>query len=124
MVDDLEPAFVQAILRARPELQAIEMEAAGAAFAIELARDEGSVRWILDGAWSLGHARSGQWWRGRGRRGRHETARQLEAVRVCDRSTLHRELGRVAMVAVGTPPMNPFLTLCHQATSRSDNALK
>ena len=48
MVDDLEPAFVQAILQARPELQAVEMEAAGAAFAIEQARDEGkSVGFIM-----------------------------------------------------------------------------
>ncbi len=41
VIDDLEPAFVRAILAARPELQAIEMEAAGACVAIEHARDEG-----------------------------------------------------------------------------------
>ena len=41
MIDDLEPAFVKAILEARPELQAIEMEAAGACVAIEHARNEG-----------------------------------------------------------------------------------
>jgi nucleoside phosphorylase len=41
VLDDLEPAFVKAILKARPELQAVEMEAAGACVAIEHARDEG-----------------------------------------------------------------------------------
>jgi nucleoside phosphorylase/tetratricopeptide (TPR) repeat protein len=41
VIDDLEPAFVKAILESRPELQAIEMEAAGACVAIEHARDEG-----------------------------------------------------------------------------------
>jgi nucleoside phosphorylase len=41
VVDDLKPAFVQAVLKARPELQAVEMEAAGACEAIEQAHDEG-----------------------------------------------------------------------------------
>jgi nucleoside phosphorylase len=43
VLDDLEPAFVQAVLRARPEIQAVEMEAAGAAFAVERAHEEGKV---------------------------------------------------------------------------------
>ena len=41
VIDDLGPDFVRAILDARPELQAIEMEAAGACVAIEAALSEG-----------------------------------------------------------------------------------
>jgi nucleoside phosphorylase/tetratricopeptide (TPR) repeat protein len=41
VIDDLKPAFVRAILRARPDIQAVEMEAAGAATAIRNAQQEG-----------------------------------------------------------------------------------
>ncbi len=41
VIDDLEPDFVKAILDARPDLQAVEMEAAGAATAIRNAQQEG-----------------------------------------------------------------------------------
>ncbi len=43
VIDDLDPPFVRAILQARAELQAIEMEAAGACEAIENARAEGKL---------------------------------------------------------------------------------
>lgn len=43
VIDDLDPAFVRAVLNARPELQAIEMEAAGAADAIKLIGEEGQA---------------------------------------------------------------------------------
>jgi nucleoside phosphorylase len=41
VLDDLRPAFVKAILKARPEIQAVEMEAAGAGAAIQNAHEEG-----------------------------------------------------------------------------------
>jgi adenosylhomocysteine nucleosidase len=41
VIDDLEPAFIQSILKARRELQAVEMEAAGAGAAIQKAQERG-----------------------------------------------------------------------------------
>ena len=41
VIDDLEPLFVEAVRNFKPELQAVEMEAAGAAMAIERAHHEG-----------------------------------------------------------------------------------
>lgn len=41
VMDDLKPAFVQAMLNARPEIRAVEMEAAGAGAAIRNAQEEG-----------------------------------------------------------------------------------
>ena len=41
VIDDLAPPFVRAVRAFKPELQAVEMEAAGAAMAIERAHDEG-----------------------------------------------------------------------------------
>jgi nucleoside phosphorylase len=41
VLDSLKPAFVKQILRARPKIQAVEMEAAGAGAAIQNAQQEG-----------------------------------------------------------------------------------
>ena len=41
VIDDIDPPYVQAILRERPDSQAIEMEGAGACMAVEQAHDEG-----------------------------------------------------------------------------------
>jgi nucleoside phosphorylase len=43
VIDDLKTDFVEAILKARPEIQAVEMEAAGAAAAIKNAQEEGKA---------------------------------------------------------------------------------
>jgi nucleoside phosphorylase len=48
VIDSLKPAFVKAILKARPEIRAVEMEAAGAGAAVQNAIEEGrAVKFMM-----------------------------------------------------------------------------